>query len=138
MPDGVRGRPRLLLTTDAVGGVWRYSVDLARGLSERGVEVVLAVLGPAASGAQRGEAEAIAGLRLVQTGLALDWTAESAAELAAATDGWPGWRGCWRSRACICMRRRWWDERGGRHRWWRWRIPAWGRVAGDARGRAAG
>ena len=36
---------RLVLTTDAVGGVWTYATDLARGLSARGVEVTLAVLG---------------------------------------------------------------------------------------------
>ena len=71
----------LLVTTDAVGGVWRYAVDLAGGLAERGVETVLAVMGPAASAAQRGEAEAVRGLRLLQTGLPLDWTADSQADL---------------------------------------------------------
>ncbi len=70
MPGGLT---RLLLTTDAVGGVWRYSLDLAHGLRVRGIEVVLAVLGPAADAAQRRAAE---GITLVQTGLPLDWTAE--------------------------------------------------------------
>ncbi len=68
---------RLLLTTDAVGGVWRYSLELAAGL---GWEVVLAVLGPPPSPAQRAEA---AGLRVVDTGLPLDWTAPDAASLRA-------------------------------------------------------
>lgn len=83
MPDGV-GRPasRLLMTTDAVGGVWRYSVDLAEGLADHGVRTVLAVLGPSASPAQRAEAEAVPGLRLVNTGLPLDWTAAAPEELA--------------------------------------------------------
>ena len=81
MPDGLSGRGGVLLTTDAVGGVWRYSVDLARGLAERGVTVVLAVLGPAAGAPQRAEVEAVSGVRLVETGLALDWTAEGPAEL---------------------------------------------------------
>ena len=41
------GRPaRVLLSTDAVGGVWSYTIDLARGLADRGVERVMAVLGP--------------------------------------------------------------------------------------------
>ena len=64
MPDGlaVRPSPRVLMTTDAVGGVWRYSVELAHGFAGLGAETVLAVLGPAASGAQRREAEGVAGL----------------------------------------------------------------------------
>ena len=37
---------KLLLTTDAVGGVWTYSLDLARALAPHGVETVLAVMGP--------------------------------------------------------------------------------------------
>ncbi len=68
---------RLLLTTDAVGGVWRYSLELAASI---GCEVVLAVLGPPPSAPQRAEAS---GLRLVQTGLGLDWTAPDAQSLAA-------------------------------------------------------
>lgn len=73
--------PRLLLTTDAVGGVWRYSVDLAHGLARHGVTSILAVLGPAPDAAQRAEAR---DLQLVDTGLPLDWTAENPAALAQA------------------------------------------------------
>jgi len=76
---------RLLVTTDAVGGVWRYAVDLAGSLAERGIGTVLAVMGPAASAAQRQKAEAVPGLRLVQTGLPLDWTADGPAALAHAS-----------------------------------------------------
>ena len=87
MPDGLAAPSvqRLLVTTDAVGGVWRYAVDLAGGLAERGVGTVLAVMGPPAGAAQRKEAEAVRGLRLVQTGLPLDWTADSPADLARAS-----------------------------------------------------
>jgi glycosyltransferase involved in cell wall biosynthesis len=87
VPDGVTApaMQRLLVTTDAVGGVWRYAVDLAGGLADRGIETVLAVLGPPADAAQRKEAEAVRGLRLVQTGLPLDWTADSLAALANAS-----------------------------------------------------
>ena len=73
-----------MLTTDAVGGVWRYSLDLANGLAERGIRTVLAVMGPDAEGAKRKEALAVPGLWLIQSGLPLDWTAGSAAELASA------------------------------------------------------
>lgn len=89
MPDGLAGRTagRILITTDAVGGVWRYAVELASGLAERGIGSVLAVMGPRANPAQRAEAEAIRGLTLVETGLPLDWTAADPAALAAASDG---------------------------------------------------
>jgi len=68
---------RVMMTTDAVGGVWRYSMDLARGLTRRGWTVRLAVLGPPPDPTQRAEAR----VELVETGLQLDWTAESPAEL---------------------------------------------------------
>ena len=42
------------MTTDAVGGVWTYSLELAAGLAARGVETSLVVLGPAALGAAGG------------------------------------------------------------------------------------
>lgn len=67
---------RLLLTTDAVGGVWTYSLDLAREYCSAGNEVVLAVLGPAPSADMAEAAHSIDDLRLVSTGLPLDWLAE--------------------------------------------------------------
>lgn len=68
---------RVLMTADAVGGVWTYAVDLARGLADHGVSTTLAVLGPAPSLDQRATAGAILGLDLIETRLPLDWTAES-------------------------------------------------------------
>ena len=67
-----------MLTADAVGGVWQYTLDLARGLGERGVACVLAVLGPEPGPGQRAEAAAVVGLEVIATGLPLDWTAEDA------------------------------------------------------------
>lgn len=72
---------RILMTADAVGGVWRYAMDLGKALGERGVEVVLAVFGPAASDEQRREANHIAGLRLVEVDEPLDWLVASESEL---------------------------------------------------------
>jgi glycogen synthase len=63
---------RVLMTADAVGGVWRYGLDLARGLRERGVHVMLAVLGPAPSPAQRREAMS-AGVPIVDSPYRLEW-----------------------------------------------------------------
>lgn len=71
-------RMRLLLTTDAVGGLWTYSLDLARALAQaEDMIVLLAVLGPAPSAEQLTEAAAVPGLQLIETGLPLDWTAAS-------------------------------------------------------------
>src|SRR3546814_3677782 len=43
----VRGGGHLLLSADAVGGVWQYSTDLIRALQPHGYQVTLAVMGPA-------------------------------------------------------------------------------------------
>jgi glycosyltransferase involved in cell wall biosynthesis len=78
----IHGRKlRVLVTTDAVGGVWVYSVELARGLAGLGIEVLLAVVGPSPDEAQRSDAQ---GIRLIDTGLPLDWADTNPAELARA------------------------------------------------------
>lgn len=77
------GSGRVLLTTDAVGGVWTYTLDLAHAMSRAGVEVVVAVLGPAPSDAALAGARALPGLNVVLTGLPLDWLAPSPAEVRA-------------------------------------------------------
>ena len=76
------GPGHLLLTADAVGGVWQYATDLARGLTHHGWRTTLAVLGPRPTAAQREAAGNIAGLTLVETGLPLDWLAADDAEVA--------------------------------------------------------
>ena len=63
---------RIMLVTDAVGGVWTYSVELAEALRGHGFESLLAVIGPSPSAAQRREAGAA---EVIDTGLPLDWTA---------------------------------------------------------------
>jgi glycosyltransferase involved in cell wall biosynthesis len=69
---------RLMLVTDAVGGVWTYSVELGRAAREWDVEAVLAVIGPPPTGQQRAEASA---LEIIETGLPLDWTAARPGEI---------------------------------------------------------
>ncbi|MFN3352810.1 MAG: glycosyltransferase family 4 protein [Brevundimonas sp.] len=64
---------RVFMTADAVGGVWTYALDLSAGLVGTGIEVTLATLGPSPSPAQRRAAEAVAGLRLIETDAPLDW-----------------------------------------------------------------
>ncbi len=71
---------RILLTTDTVGGVWRYGLDLARGLSAAGVETTLLGFGPRPDAAQRAEAESVADLAWAD--LPLDWACDCPEELA--------------------------------------------------------
>ncbi|MBF0306755.1 MAG: glycosyltransferase family 4 protein [Alphaproteobacteria bacterium] len=61
------------MTADAVGGVWTYAVDLARGLSRHDATVTLAVMGPAPSPAQRAQAEAVPGLVVEHAAFRLEW-----------------------------------------------------------------
>lgn len=68
----------ILMTTDAVGGVWQYATDLAAALSAQGNTVTLALLGPAPTADQRAQTHRIDGLRLVETGLPLDWLSAGA------------------------------------------------------------
>ena len=65
----VSGGLRVLVTADASGDVWQYSLDLARGLGGLGVETVLAVTGSSLTAVQRRSAAAVANLQLVETGL---------------------------------------------------------------------
>ena len=80
---------RILMTTDAVGGVWTYALDLARGLAALDIETVLAAMGPDPDAAQADAARWIPGLTLIATGLPLDWTAGTRDELLRAARGWP-------------------------------------------------
>ncbi len=82
MTSRVKSSPlRVFMTADAVGGVWQYALDLAGGLVRHGVETTLAVLGPAPNPAQAAEAAGVPGLAVIGTGLPLDWTAASPAEV---------------------------------------------------------
>ncbi|WP_246848254.1 glycosyltransferase family 4 protein [Sphingomonas beigongshangi] len=84
---------RLLVTSDAVGGVWEYTVELAHALARSGVEVIVACLGPPPSASQRAMirpdehlgADAQAGsVTLMETDLPLDWLCADAAPVLAA------------------------------------------------------
>lgn len=72
---------RVLMSVDAVGGVWRYAIDLAGSLQQRGVEVALAGFGPPPSRAQHAEANA-ARLHLTWSDLPLDWMPGGTAAIA--------------------------------------------------------
>jgi glycogen synthase len=64
---------RILMTTDAVGGVWQYAVQLASLLAARGDRVRLASMGPAPSEAQLAEVSRVPGIDLRVGAYALEW-----------------------------------------------------------------
>src|SRR5260370_39051215 len=64
---------KLLMTADAVGGVWRYSVDLITELAHCGTEIMLATMGPRPTPVQREEVLAIPRVSLVKRNYALEW-----------------------------------------------------------------
>jgi glycogen(starch) synthase len=63
---------RVLMTADAVGGVWHYVLDLAAALRDRGIEPLIALLGPSPSTDQRQDASS-RGLQVVEHPCRLEW-----------------------------------------------------------------
>jgi glycosyltransferase involved in cell wall biosynthesis len=58
---------RILMTADAVGGVWTYSTNLAARLETHGIETYLALMGPSPSERQRRQP------RLFESNYRLEW-----------------------------------------------------------------
>ncbi|WP_245292913.1 glycosyltransferase family 4 protein [Pararhizobium arenae] len=70
----------ILMTVDAVGGVWRYAMDLAAGLRAQGSKIVFAGFGPKPSDQQMREAESVG--RVVWLRAPLDWMVKEEAAVA--------------------------------------------------------
>lgn len=70
----------ILMSVDAVGGVWRYAMELARALSRHRYRVVFAGLGPGPDRAQEMEARQLGGL--VWLDEPLDWMVDRPEQLA--------------------------------------------------------
>jgi glycosyltransferase involved in cell wall biosynthesis len=67
---------RVLMTTDAVGGVWSYSVELCRALAAHGCEVVLACMGGPLGPEARAEAQVLGNVELHESDYRLEWMRE--------------------------------------------------------------
>jgi glycosyltransferase involved in cell wall biosynthesis len=72
---------RVLITLDAVGGVWRYAVDVARGLAAFDITCLLVGFGPEPDAIQRAECEAVKNAEIAWTNEPLDWMVSDPAEL---------------------------------------------------------
>jgi len=78
---GVR---RVLLTADPVGGVWDYTLELARELDRLQISTVVALMGGRRSEAQRRACDAIPRLTVEESDFKLEWMPDAGADLAAA------------------------------------------------------
>jgi glycogen synthase len=64
---------KVLMTADAVGGVWTYALELCNAVADHGVEFVLATMGPAPSAAQRERVSQLRNVRVEHAPLKLEW-----------------------------------------------------------------
>jgi glycosyltransferase involved in cell wall biosynthesis len=72
---------RLMMTADAVGGVWTYAATLARSLALCGFEVLLVTLGPRPTVAQKAMLWGAQRVLLVETDLQLEWQDPAGADV---------------------------------------------------------
>jgi glycosyltransferase involved in cell wall biosynthesis len=64
----------IMMTADAVGGVWIYALALSRRLAEAGYRVTVVTLGPPPDEARRQDAKALpSSVELIATDLELEW-----------------------------------------------------------------
>ncbi len=66
---------KILMTSDAVGGVWQYSVDLICGL-DANAEVLLVTFGPRPSTEQKKQLKGFPQVRLCESDYALEWMSD--------------------------------------------------------------
>lgn len=64
---------KILITTDTVGGVWNYSMTMANGLLEDGVDVLLLAMGPFPSSGQLAEVSSCPGITFFHLEGKLEW-----------------------------------------------------------------
>ena len=74
---------RILMTADAVGGVWTYAAALASALAAQGADVHLVIQGTPPNDAQRSMISHTS-VRLIESPLALEWQDPAAANVDAA------------------------------------------------------
>lgn len=77
----VEGVRRVLMTADAVGGVWTFCLELSAYLARRKVDVVLATMGPRPTQAQRRAVRSLGRVTLVENDSALEWMPEPWADV---------------------------------------------------------
>ena len=74
------------MTGDAVGGVWTFALELARGLEKQGCEIVLAMMGPPMTPSQRAQVRRRQNITLVDGDYRLEWMNDPWADVDQAGD----------------------------------------------------
>lgn len=64
---------KILMTTDTLGGVWTYCMELCHILQEYGVEIHLASMGALPSAKQREEVDALQNVKIYPSDFKLEW-----------------------------------------------------------------
>lgn len=64
---------KVLMTTDTVGGIWTYCLELARSLGELGVEIGLATMGDPLSPSQRRAVAGLPDVTVFESTYKLEW-----------------------------------------------------------------
>src|ERR671936_823141 len=77
---------RILMTADAVGGVWTYALELARALRQHGIQTTLATMGPRPSRDQLDAAAEIPELEVITSDFELEWMDDPWRDVEAAGD----------------------------------------------------
>ena len=75
---------RLLMTTDTIGGVWTYALELAQALQEYNIEVVLATMGRRPEAQQRAAIQRLGNMTLYESTFKLEWMHDPWADVQAA------------------------------------------------------
>jgi glycosyltransferase involved in cell wall biosynthesis len=73
------------MTTDTIGGVWTFAIELARGLCKRGIEITLAAMGDEPTTGQLEEVRRIDGLALEARPYRLEWMEDPWEDIAEAS-----------------------------------------------------
>src|SRR3954467_12145905 len=77
---------KLLMTVDAVGGVWTYALELSRALAHHDVQIVLACMGPGPNAAQLSAVAELPNVSIVQLDAKLEWMQDCWSDVARAGD----------------------------------------------------
>jgi glycogen synthase len=77
---------RVLMTTDTLGGVWTYAIELSRALGASGVEVALASMGARSSREQRRQLRSLPHVHLFESAYRLEWMQDCWHDVASAGD----------------------------------------------------
>ena len=77
---------KVLMTADAIGGVWIYAIELCKGLEHYNVEVHLAILGALPSELQKQQTDALSNVSLYESDYKLEWMEDPMSDVFAARD----------------------------------------------------